>query len=60
MKKNNRERFLVTKCKEFTNVFYSDKIIEISEDLYNNLNKVQLGYINELKKFKYSLQYFIE
>lgn len=53
------ENDLIRIVSEFTMVIKSDKIIEITDDLYGSLNEQQIKAINELKQFKYMLQYYI-
>ncbi len=59
MKSEYTEEFLINEVSKFTRVFKKEKIIEMSDKLYNDLLSCQLFYLNELKKLKYMLQYFI-
>ena len=60
MKSKYTESFLINEVSKFTRVFKKEKIIEMSDELYSNLLECQLFYLNELKKYKYMNQYFIQ
>ena len=52
--------FLINEISKFARVFKKEKLIEINDELFNSLSEIQLNYINELKAYKYILQYYIE
>lgn len=57
---SNEEKRLIDRVSKFTRVFKNDKIIEITDEKYLSLSKYEIELINQLRDYKYMLQYYIE